>query len=199
MLPGEAQQEKEILEADDDKDVKNSSFCLLNAMQKNVKKQSISISWKQVGGASKYVVYGNLKGRKLKKLKTLSGTGYTAKKMKPGKMYQFVVAAYGGEKALATSKTILIASAGGRIGNPTAVKVNKTAVHLSAGKTFKLKSSYKEEKPVKLCRKICYESSNPAVAKASRTGRIKAVAKGTCYVYAYAQNGLFKKVKVTVR
>ena len=29
--------------------------------------------------------------------------------------------------------------------------------------------------------------------------KIKAVGKGTCYVYAYTQNGVYAKVKVTVK
>ncbi len=33
----------------------------------------------------------------------------------------------------------------------------------------------------------------------SAGGKIKGLAKGTCHVYAYAQSGLYKKVKVTVR
>ena len=198
-LPSEVQQEAEILSQKKDKDAKHSTFCLLQAKQKKAKKKSITISWKRVGGATKYVIYGNQCGKKMKKLKTVSGTSFTMKKLQPGKMYKFIVAAYGGGKALATSKTIYIASAGGRIGNPTAVAVNKTVVRLKAGKTVKLKASIKKEKPVKKRRKICYESSNPAVAKVSKAGKIKAVANGQCYVYVYAQNGLFKRVKVVVK
>ena len=47
--------------------------------------------------------------------------------------------------------------------------------------------------------KMRYESSNPAVATVGRKGRIKAVNKGTCYVFAYAQDGIFKRIKVTVQ
>lgn len=198
-LPDEASQEKIILAQKGAQDVKNSIFHKLQAKQKKAKKKSISISWKRVSGAKKYVVYGSLYGKKMKKLKTLSGTSYTKKKLKPGKTYKFIVAAYGGGKALATSKTIFIATAGGKIGNPTAVKVNKTLVRLKAKKTFKLRATMKNKKPVKRYRKISYESSKPTVAKVSKTGKIKGLKKGTCYVYAYAQNGLFKKVKVSVR
>ena len=97
-----------------------------------------------------------------------------------------------------TSKTIFIATAGGKLGNPTAVKVNKTTVRLKAKKTFKLQASMKKKKSVKQYRKIRCESSKTSVAAVSSTGMIKAVGKGTCYVYAYAQNGLFKKVKIIV-
>ena len=72
-------------------------------------------------------------------------------------------------------------------------------VRLKAKKTFKLRATMKNKKPVKRYRKISYESSKPTVAKVSKTGKIKGLKKGTCYVYAYAQNGLFKKIEVRVR
>lgn len=30
-------------------------------------------------------------------------------------------------------------------------------------------------------------------------GVVKAKKKGTCYIYAYAQNGVYKKIKITVK
>jgi uncharacterized protein YjdB len=45
---------------------------------------------------------------------------------------------------------------------------------------------------------IRYESSNKAIATVNSKGKIIAKAKGTCYVYAYAQNGVYKKITVTV-
>jgi hypothetical protein len=44
-----------------------------------------------------------------------------------------------------------------------------------------------------------YESTNIKIATVSKTGKIVGKGKGTCYVYAYAQNGVCKKVKVTVK
>ena len=37
-----------------------------------------------------------------------------------------------------------------------------------------------------------------SVATVTKKGVIKAVSKGTCYVYVYAQSGIYKRVKVTV-
>ena len=52
---------------------------------------------------------------------------------------------------------------------------------------------------VSVHRKIRYESSNPGIAKVnSKTGEITGVKKGKCYIYVYAQNGVYKKVTVTV-
>ena len=44
-----------------------------------------------------------------------------------------------------------------------------------------------------------YLSSDTGVATVSKSGKIKAVGKGTCYVYVYTKNGINKKVKVTVK
>ena len=44
-----------------------------------------------------------------------------------------------------------------------------------------------------------YASTNPKIAKVNSKGTITAVSKGTCYVYVYAQNGVYKKIKVTVK
>ena len=47
-------------------------------------------------------------------------------------------------------------------------------------------------------RKVMYESSNKKIATVTSKGRIKGIKKGVCYVYAYAQNGVAKKIRVTI-
>ena len=44
-----------------------------------------------------------------------------------------------------------------------------------------------------------YRTSNSKVATVSTAGVIKGVGKGTCYVYAFADNGVYAKIKVTVK
>lgn len=200
------QQEKEeqITSLPDDNDTADSTFSLLQAKQAKVTKNSIKISWKQVKGADSYVIYGNKCGKKNKyvKIGTVTGNSFTAKKLKKGTYYKFIVVAEGGEKALATSKTLHIATKGGKVGNDKAVKVKKSKVTLKVGKSSKIKASAKAQSPilkVKRHRKLSYETSNPAVATVSSNGKIKAVGKGNCVVYVYAQNGIYKAVKVTVK
>lgn len=43
-----------------------------------------------------------------------------------------------------------------------------------------------------------FASSNTAVAKVTKNGKIKAVAKGECTIYIYAKNGNTKAVTVIV-
>lgn len=44
-----------------------------------------------------------------------------------------------------------------------------------------------------------YKSSNPNVATVDKDGKVRAVARGTCYVYVYAQNGVSTRMKITVK
>ncbi len=72
---------------------------------------SIKLTWKKVTGADGYRVYQyNSKTGKYEKIKTLTGTSYTVKKLKAGTTYKFAVKAYSkadGETLWASSsKTI---------------------------------------------------------------------------------------------
>ncbi|MBO4999058.1 MAG: Ig-like domain-containing protein, partial [Lachnospira sp.] len=48
-------------------------------------------------------------------------------------------------------------------------------------------------------RKIKYESSNTKIASVNGKGVVKAKKKGSCDIYVYAQNGVYKKIKITVK
>ncbi|HAV89807.1 MAG TPA: hypothetical protein DCW44_00795 [Eubacterium sp.] len=199
-----AEKDKEITSITDEKDASGSTFSLLKAKQAKVKKNSIKISWKKVNGADSYVVYGNKCGKNNKyvKLKEVKGTSFTQKKLKKGTYYKYIVVAVGKGKVLATSKTLHIATKGGKVGNDKSVKVKKSKFKLKKGKTAKIKAYAKAESKklkVKKHRKLSYETSNPAVAKVLKNGKIKAVGKGSCNIYVYAQNGVYKQVKVTVK
>ena len=104
-------------------------------------------------------------------------------------------------KIVATSKTIHTATAGGKVGNAKSLKVNKSKVTLAKkGKKFTIKAKeVKKDKTIKRHRKVSYESTNTKVAAVNSKGVITAKKKGTCYIYAYAQNRVFKKIKVTVK
>ena len=89
--------------------------------------------------------------------------------------------------------------------NAKSVTVNKKTVSLKKGKTFRIKARANKLKksralmPEKTVAAVRYLSTNKKIATVNRSGRIKGVSKGPCYVYAYAHNGAFRKVKVTVR
>ena len=86
--------------------------------------------------------------------------------------------------------------------NKTKKKKLKIGVTVKKGKSLKLKTSViKASKKLKLKkhRKIAFESGNTKIATVNSKGIIKARKKGTCYIFVYAQNGVFKKIKVTVK
>ena len=104
-------------------------------------------------------------------------------------------------EVVAISKLIHVATKGGKVGNCKKLKVNKSKVNLKQGRKFKLKvKQIAESKKVKLKkhRKIAFESDNQDVAVVSGKGVITAKKKGTCSVYVYAQNGVYKKIKIRV-
>ena len=205
-IVSENKKQQQILALKGAKSAPGATFSILQAKQKKVTNNSITISWKKANGAKSYIVYGSKSGKtdKYVKLKTVTGTSFTQKKLKKGTYYKYVVVAVGNGKALATSKTLYIATKGGKVGNyktiTTGASDNK--VNIKVGKTFKLQAAAKAESTklkVKKFRALAYESSNKAVATVSNKGVIKAVSKGTCDVYVYAQNGVLVKIKVKVK
>ena len=109
-----------------------------------------------------------------------------------------VVALDSNNNVVSASKVIHVATKGGKnAGNPTKLTVKKP-MSLTKGKKFRL-AAKQTGKKVKKHRAIRYESSDTKIASVSGSGVITARSKGNCYVYAYAQNGLWKKVRVTVR
>ena len=191
----------------DKKDVEGSTHQYLYPKAAKVTKNSIKITWKKVKGADGYIIYGNTCGKKMKYITTIkkaSATSYTAKKLKKGKYYKYLVVAYkttaSGDKVITTSKSVHAATTGGKVGNPTSIKVKKTKVSLKKGKTAKIKASFKKKKKVKThIAKFRYESLDESIATVSSSGKIKAVSKGTTKIIVYTQNGLSKTIKVTVK
>lgn len=191
-----------------DGDYKGSNFGLLRAQTTKLKKNSVTVKWNKVKNADGYIVYGAKCGAKskYKVLKVVSGktTSYTHKKLKKGTYYKYNIIAFkyvnGVKVTLAASKKIHATTLGGKYGVAKAVKLNKSKVKIKKGKTFKIKASeIKKDKKIKRHRAICYESSNTKIATVNSKGKIKAKKKGKCTIYVYAQNGVYKTVKVTVK
>jgi len=109
-----------------------------------------------------------------------------------------VVALDSTDHVVSTSKVIHAATKSK--GNYTKVttKAKKNKVSLKNGKSFKLGAKATGKK-VKKYVSMRYESTKPQVATVSKSGKITAKSKGTCYVYVFAQNGIYKKIKVTVK
>ena len=204
ILVPEEQMEKTVLSLTNDNDPAGSSFSLLQAGAKKVTKTTITVIWKKVPGATSYTVYGNKcgKGNRYQKLATVTGGKYVYKSLKRGTYYKLMIVANGGGKARAVSKTLHLATTGGKVGNNKFIKVtSKKNVILKNGKTSKIKAkaiAKSSKQKVKKHRDLAFETDNPKVATVNKSGKIKAVGKGTCTIYVYAQDGTFAKVKVKV-
>ncbi|MBU5417981.1 leucine-rich repeat protein [Anaerobutyricum soehngenii] len=203
--------EKKITGNRSDGDIKDSTFNSLQLRAKKAGKNYINLSWTKVKGASGYIIYGNRcnsngKVYPLRKVISTAKMCQKIMKLKKGTYYKYVVIAYkmtgAGQKVIASSKTIHVATAGGKVGNYKKVKLNKKIVKLKCGKVFKIKAEQVPEKKklkVKRHRDLCFESSNPAIAAVSASGRVKAKKKGRCVIYVYSQSGTFNKMTVRVK
>ena len=207
--------EKAITGMKDDNDPAGTVYGKLQLRSSKQKKTSLTLKWNSVSGAAGYVLYGNKCGRnnRMQKLGTYKGTGVTlgriiGKKVKKGTYYKFILVALDrNNKVISTSKAIHVATKGGKVTNPKKVTVKSgkktiSSVSVKAGQTAKLKSKVKKasgSKKLKKHRPVKYESSNPKIAGVSDQGVITGRSKGTCYIYAYAQNGVCKRIKVTVQ
>ena len=74
-------------------------------------------------------------------------------------------------------------------------------VTVKTGKKVKIKASVTKpaKKKVKKYRAISFESTDPAVAAVSSKGIVTGKKKGSCKIYVYAQNGVYKTITVTVK
>ncbi|MBO4863741.1 MAG: Ig-like domain-containing protein [Eubacterium sp.] len=205
------QVDKFLTAYDSEADAPGTLFRILQAKSTKTTKNSITVTWKKAPGAVKYLVYASKcgKGNKPIKMDETTKTKYTLKKLNgkkisKGTYYKFIIVAVdSNNNVVSSSKTIHSATLGGKVGNCKSIstKAKKNKVSLKAKKTFKLKPKQKAQKKLKIKnhRKLMYESSDETVATVNKSGVIKAVGKGNCEVFVYAQNGVFQKIKVTVK
>ena len=198
---------------------KTTGFRRLRARSVKQTKTSVTLQWNIIEDADGYFVYGNrcntgTKSYKYRKLATITGgdiSTWTQKDLKKGTYYKYVVKAYrlvNGKKVVTdTSISVHAVTGGGKYGNAKAVSVtqignkrNVSKITLKMGKTAQIKAKeVKKDKKIERHRKLCYESSNTKVATVTPDGLIRATGKGTCTIWVYAQNGIYKALKITVK
>ena len=198
---------------------KTTGFRRLRARSVKQTKTSVTLQWNIIKDADGYFVYGNrcntgTKSYKYRKLATIIGgdiSTWTQKDLKKGTYYKYVVKAYrlvNGKKVVTdTSISVHAVTGGGKYGNAKAVSVtqignkkNVSKITLKMGKTAQIKAKeVKKDKKIERHRKLCYESSNTKVATVTPDGLIRATGKGTCTIWVYAQNGVYKALKITVK
>ena len=171
--------------------------------------KKIALSWLKYKGAAGYEIYWSYcNGKKVyKKVTSTKKLKTTHKKLSYKKSYKYFVIAYkmvGNKKVyIAKSPQIHVAMKKDKRTNAKKVTVKKSKVTLKPGKTSKIKASMtRENKKKKLLQhavKFRYYTDDYRVAKVDKKGKIKAVAPGKCNIYVIANNGVYKKVKVTVK
>ena len=173
-------------------------------------KLSQTLTYTKVSGADGYFIYGAKCGSKykLKKLADVTGNikSYCHKNLKEATYYKYQVKAYrviNGQKVVIASSNITHSiTTGSSFANPVKVTAKISAVTIAVGEskvvTFKVVLP-KGKKIKNHTAAIHYKTTNAAIVTVSKDGMIKAKSKGSCYVYAYAQNGVYLKIKVTVK
>ena len=201
-----------------------SDFGALKAKSVKQTNTTITLSWTKVSDADGYLVYGsrcNHDGKKYTKklIKTIKGNktvSWTQKALKKATYYKYQIKAYkivdGKKVIIAKSVDVHAVTKGGKHCVASSVKVTKIAgkkvsgkslkLTLSKGKTAKIQAvetPAEKNKTIHKHRALSYETSNSKVATVTENGKIKAVGKGTCSIWVYAQNGVYKTITITVK
>ena len=171
----------------------------------------INLSWEKFRGATGYDVYWSYctgKDEYNKLANNAKNFKYADNNLNNRREYKYFTVAYkivkGKKVYLGKTNVVHVAMVNAAKTNAVSITVNKKAVALAKGKTFKIVKKVKLEDPKKkqlnhLLKNELYRTSNSKVATVSTAGVIKGVGKGTCYVYAFADNGVYAKIKVTVK
>ena len=130
---------------------------------------------------------------------------WTHKGLKENTYYKYYVVAYktvnGKQTVLSKTPTMHIPTTGGKFSKVKSINIKKQSFTLKTGKKATIKASVvnTDGKIAKHVAEVRYMSSNKKVATVNSKGVITAKGKGKCTIYCYAQNGLRKSVKVTVK
>ena len=176
------------------------------------KGNKIKVSWYAADSAMGYDVYYAKCGTKIKFFKSVKANKrkVTIKGLKKKKCYKIKIKAWikdGGKKEYIKSYPLVHTYAmtnTKRYTVPKKVVIKNTKATIAKGGTFQIKAKVikknkkKKLMPSKHSPKIRYLSTNPDVAVVSKSGLITSLTKGNCVVYAFAANGKYKAVNVTV-
>ena len=180
--------------------------------------KSLNVGWAKIAGADGYVVYAEYFGNSMDKIKVIKDANtisykfskLNGKALKEKGNYKVYVVAYKNVdgKKVRIGKSVVSYVAGSKsekYTNAKSITLTKKSYTLTVGKkaqikaTMKLEDSSKKSLKASQVAKFRYLSSDSSVATVTSDGKIKAVGTGKCSVYVYAQNGLAKKITVTVK
>jgi len=174
---------------------------------------SVRVKWTKVEDADGYDVYMTMCGRNdFKQVASRSASKsrtVTVSSLKKKTTYKFYVKAWtrenGKKTYIATSPKVHIITGGSssKFTNPKKVKVKRSSYSLKPGKTATIRAAVTGQKKGRSILKhdglIRHITSDAKVATVNSRGKITARGRGTCTIYVMAANGLYAKVKVTVK
>ena len=176
----------------------------------------LTVTWGSVQDADYYEVYAQYcGGGECKKIRTVSGdktktsfSKFLGEEFDQTKCFKMYVAAVRGGKRIAKTRLAHVAGRKHKkYTNIKKVKLPRSSYTMTVGKTKKLKpkavleNKKKKELPAKKhgTARFKYDSTDTSVATVSKSGKIKAVGKGTCEIWVYALSGASQKVTITVK
>ena len=188
---------------------------------------SISISWNKITGADGYLVYGHKcfshNVSFIKDITDINELTYTQDNLEKDSYYKYLIKAYKkkGKRKKIITKSVRVHATTTSDKYTVAEKVEiqsvkggelttasgNSIITLQKGKAATIVSKEILEEPNKTIeehhrsgsKKVTWLSNDPAVAKVSKAGKVKAVGPGECMIYGTAQNGRFLPVKVIVK
>ncbi len=184
-----------------------TEFGKLKVRQLKTSKNSITIAWDAVAGTEKYIIFGNLCGKKFRKYGEVSASSgvrkWTKKKLTAGKYYKFIVMAVDSyDRVITTSASAIITPEGSGFGNPKSLSVKqKGTISMAVPDTAAIGAKKKNPSGKKVRQfgiDFRYEWTDPSVIEVSSDGLITAKKKGSSLVHVFTQNGRYKTLTVNV-
>ncbi len=177
------------------------------------KGKKLNIVWNQRAGADGYDVFFAKCGKKLKLKKTVTANvdRITIKGLKKNGCYKIKIKAFckvNGKKQYIKSYPLVhtyMMKSTKRYTVPKKVTTNVSSITLAKGNTYRVvakvikKNKKKKLMPTKHAPLLRYFSLDTDIATIDDSGLVKAKAKGTSVVYAYAVNGKYKAINITVK
>lgn len=180
------------------------------------KSKKVTLKWGKTETADGYDVFFAKCGTKFSKKPSLttkklsvSVSKIKGKKVSKRGCYKAYVKAFrkvkGKKQYIASGMTVHSAGSKNKYTNASAITGVPNAKAIKSGKTYQLKAKLKKANKKKpLIKKshspwLRYGTTNGAVAKVSKSGKITAAGRGTCTIYIIAPDGVRRNVKITVK
>lgn len=189
-----------------EKDKNLKEFTLVGKSKDN----TLELTWPNVGDDMTYEVYLSVcdGGDNYEKVGTTTTNSCVIDNLDNDKAYKGFVLAYNyvDDAKLYTAKAISVHVAMPEqptLTNAKSVSVKEDKVTIKKGKSAKISASIKpddsKKELVSHVAEFRYLSSDPKVATVDKNGKIVGVKKGKCSVFVIANNGVNKKISVTVK